>query len=119
MKRTAKYEVLVERSSAIQLGSASSDRIPIDRDHSSMIKYGEGDSNYSDVISVVNEICQTFTSGRYLERRECILGLQDVEGSRTQQNALIVVEESPPLSSQAISNTADSLLGNEADPTYY
>ena len=48
----------MERSSAIQLNSAPSDQLPIDQDHSSMVKFGEDDTNYGKILSLIADAFQ-------------------------------------------------------------
>ena len=58
LKRSGKYEILVEPCSAIQLGSASFDQVPIDKDHSSIVKFGEDDINYRSVLFALTDVQQ-------------------------------------------------------------
>jgi hypothetical protein len=50
-------KVLVDRESAIQAGSrVPLDIFPIDRDHSSMVKFSQDDQNYSMVLAYFRQI---------------------------------------------------------------
>lgn len=53
------YRVLVQKSSAIQRGTLQADTIPVDEDHSNMVKFAENDEAYK-------RLCKRIEQVRYL-----------------------------------------------------
>ena len=81
-KRDGPYEMLVTRSSAIQRGTRPLDIIPIDEDHSDIVKFSEQDPDYYAIHSLLrgvgtarSKILDSVTetpriAGHYQERSE-------------------------------------------------
>lgn len=81
-KRGGPYEMLVTRSSAIQRGTRPLDIIPIDEDHSDIVKFSEHDPAYYIIHSllrgvktvqskILDSVTETpRTSSHYQERSE-------------------------------------------------
>jgi hypothetical protein len=50
-RRSEPYEILVEKNSAIQRGTSLLDSIPVDEDHSSLVKFAENDQAYQNICN--------------------------------------------------------------------
>ncbi|OLE51495.1 MAG: hypothetical protein AUG51_22715 [Acidobacteria bacterium 13_1_20CM_3_53_8] len=54
--RSKPYRILVERSSAIQRGTLQLDSIPVDEDHSNLVKFAENDQAYQNICARIEEV---------------------------------------------------------------
>ena len=56
------YAVLVRRDSAVPEGSPPSNAIPVDKDHSNMVKFSEGDPVYQKLMSFIFDLSKRMDS---------------------------------------------------------
>jgi len=54
--RSLPYRVLVQKSSAIQRGTLQDDTIPVDEDHSNMVKFAENDEVYKRLCARIEKV---------------------------------------------------------------
>jgi hypothetical protein len=48
--------ILVQKASAIQYGTEESDKLPIDKDHSDLVKFDEGSEEYQVLFTKIRQI---------------------------------------------------------------
>jgi hypothetical protein len=58
---TGPHKVLLEKESAIQCNSDKSDILPINRNHSDMVKFREGSEDYTVVANYIHELTECIT----------------------------------------------------------
>ena len=58
-ERTGPKAILVKPESAIQRGSQTGDILPVDKDHSDMVKFAQDDTNYRGVLIYLYDLCES------------------------------------------------------------
>ena len=66
-ERTGPKEILVKPESAIQRGSLTSDILPVDQDHSDIVKFAQDDTNYRGVLIYLHDLCENLDGPKLKE----------------------------------------------------
>ncbi|KAM0797668.1 hypothetical protein BDR22DRAFT_862434 [Usnea florida] len=66
-ERTGPKAILVKPESAIQRGSLTSDILPVDQDHSDIVKFAQDDTNYRGVLIYLHDLCESLDGPRHKE----------------------------------------------------
>ena len=68
-ERTGPKAILVKPESAIQRGSQTGDILPVDKDHSDMVKFAQDDTNYRGVLIYLHDLCES-SDGPKLDEKQ-------------------------------------------------
>ena len=66
-ERTGPKAILVKPESAIQRGSLTSDILPVDQDHSDIVKFAQDDTNYRGVLIYLHDLCESLDGPKLKE----------------------------------------------------